>query len=94
MKQYQNISDDTLESALESIKQIVRLRNTEDVSEVSNFNNIFIRGRKVNKVPTSSADVVAGTDCIGDFNATATFLYILIDNSGTIEWRRVALSSF
>lgn len=44
-------------------------------------------------VPTSSSDLV-GTEKAGDIAADASFLYIVIDNAGTLEWRRVAISSF
>lgn len=55
--------------------------------------DVLIRGRKVNRTPSSSADVVAG-DVEGDVSFSATYMYVLIDNGGTLAWRRVALSSW
>lgn len=70
--------------------------NRERGNDITQFNSIyqtFIMGRKVGKIPTSSADV-ATTDRLGDVNWTSSYLYILVDNSGTPSWRRVALSSW
>ena len=76
-----------------AVQEIVRLRNTEDVAEIANLPNVFIRGRKVGKVPSGSSDVAA-TDAAGDFNYDASYIYILIDNSGTPVWRRATLGSW
>lgn len=43
--------------------------------------------------PSSSSDII-GTEKAGDISADANFLYIVVDNAGTLEWRRVAISSF
>ncbi len=73
-------------------KFIARTRD-EDITQANNYTNIFIRGRLVGKVPSGSADVAA-TDKLGDINFTDDYMYVLIDNSGTAEWRRVALGSW
>ena len=48
--------------------------------------------RKSNKVPTNSADTTG--DKLGDFNYDSAYLYVVVDNAGTLEWRRATLSSF
>lgn len=51
--------------------------------------------RKVNRVPTSSTNVTAGTDLPGDFNYDANYLYLSVpDGAGNIRWRRIALGVF
>jgi len=82
----------TLEDVQAFTNYICRTRD-DDITQTSNYTNIFIRGRKVGKVPTSSADVAA-TDKLGDINFTDDYMYVLIDNGGTAEWRRVALGSW
>jgi hypothetical protein len=52
-----------------------------------------IRGRLVSRTPSASNDVVA-TDREGDVAFSATYMYVLINNAGTLAWRRVALSSW
>lgn len=74
------------------LRYLSRTRNA-DISEFKNLNNRFIMGRKVGKIPSASADVVS-TDALGDFNYDASYLYILIDNSGTPAWRRASLGSW
>lgn len=56
----------------------------------------FITGRlRTDRVaPTSSANVIPNLDLIYDRVLDANYEYILIDNAGTLEWRRIALSSF
>ena len=73
------------------LREMVRIRES-DIGNFTNLPNIFMRGRKVSKVPTSSADVTT-SDRLGDFNYTASYLYICVDDSGA-KWRRVALSSW
>lgn len=93
MDRYPSTFDNTPDGIINFLKQIIRLRS-DDVTEVNNFSSIFMSGRKVNKIPTSSSDVTAGQDKAGDFNYNVNYLFILVDNSGTLVWRRVALSSF
>lgn len=81
---------------LEDVFDVLGFINRERLNDVQDFNNIqnrFVAGRKVGKVPSSSADVV-GTDKLGDLNYDASYLYILIDNAGTAEWRRASLGSW
>lgn len=82
----------TQENIVPILMQISRLRE-EDITDRNTFEAIFMKGRKVGKVPTASNDVAA-TDRIGDFNYTASYFYILVDNSGTPTWRRTALGSW
>lgn len=78
-------------NADELLRELPRLWN-ELVDELDNQPNVFLRGRKVDRIPSSSADVLA-TDQENDFNWDASHIYVLIDNSG-LSWRRTALSTF
>lgn len=74
------------------LEEIVRLR-AEDVGDFDNLQNIFVSGRKVDKVPTSSSDVAA-TDNENDVNYDNNHIYVLVDVSGTLTWRTAPLSDF
>lgn len=76
----------------DQLQQITHIRK-DDITQIQNLPNVFVGGRKVGKIPTSSADMAA-TDRIGDQNYDANYLYILINNSGTAEWRRASLGSW
>lgn len=93
MKNYTDIKSGTLEEVVSVLKQICKFRNSEDVSNFNNLNKIFIRGRQTGRVPSASNDVITG-DILGDYCPTATYLYILINNSGTPEWRRITAASW
>lgn len=82
----------TLQDTINQVQQICHIRK-DDITQVQNFPNIFLQGRKVGKIPTTSADIAA-TDKLNDFNWTSTYLYVLVDNSGTPAWRRAALGAF
>lgn len=88
-KDYPYWSAENFDHLKDQVGQICHTRK-DDIAQVQNLPNIFISGRTVGKIPSSSADVAA-TDRINDFNATATYLYILIDNAGAAEWRRIAM---
>lgn len=82
----------TEETVVKDVRQIARLRD-QDITDRDTFNSIFVNGRKVGKIPSAANDVVA-TDKLNDINWTASYFYVLIDNSGTPEWRRAALASW
>lgn len=92
MKPYPSPRDKSLNGANEMLQYISRERDN-DIRDWNNLTNIYMRGRKVGKVPSSSIDV-DDSDRLGDFNYTASFYYILVDNSGAAEWRRMALASW
>lgn len=83
--------EDALKEVVEFCREIARSRE-EDIGDFTNLQNIFIKGRKVGKIPANSSDTVG--DRVGDFNYDAAYLYICVDNTGTAEWRRVATGSF
>lgn len=89
MKRYLNVSNAT--ELVDFAKDVARKR-LEDITDTNNLVNVFIRGRKVAKVPTGSTDTADSR--VGDFNCTPTFLYVCVDNAGTAEWRRVAIGSW
>lgn len=57
----------------------------------------FLQGRlrtDYTTAPTSSTNVDVNTDKIYDYIILPTAEYILINNSGTLAWRMITLSSF
>jgi len=83
---------ETLDDVKLQLQDITRTRK-DDIALIQNLPNVFISGRKVGRIPTSSADVISG-DKIGDFNYDIDYIYILVNNAGTGVWRRAALGSW
>lgn len=92
MKQFPNMVVRN-EADLYTLARYILKERTNDINDFNNLQNIFMAGRKVGKIPTGSADVLA-TDRVGDFNYDASYLYILVDNGGTAVWRRSTLSAW
>lgn len=92
MKTYPKLLKSDIDSVVSVLQFIIRERQN-DVTENTNLPQIFIGGRKVGKIPTGSVDVVA-SDKVGDFNYDLDFLYILVNNAGTAEWRRGMLAAW
>lgn len=94
-KSYNFITEDSLTPIGEFCRDIARTRE-DDIRDFANLSNIFMRGRKVGKIPANSADTTG--DRVGDFNyatdSGTEYLYICMDVSGTAVWRRVALGGF
>lgn len=88
---YEFISTTNNEELAKFCRDVARIRE-EDVEDFSNLTNVFMRGRKVGKIPSSSADTTG--DRVGDFNYDTSYLYICVDNSGTATWRRATLGSW
>lgn len=91
-KDYPYYSAETSEDVQMLLRQITNTRK-DDIATISQITSSFISGRKVGKIPSSSADVQV-SDKVGDVNYTAGYFYILVDNSGTPAWRRIALASW
>lgn len=92
MNPYADLASHELKDVAETVEEIVRERSI-DIKDFDNIQNRFISGRKVGRIPSGATDVLS-TDKVGDFNYDTSYIYILVNNSGTAEWRRAALSSW
>lgn len=92
MRDYPFVFRNTLVDMGDVLRKIIQARK-EDIEDFYNLPQRFLSGRNVGKLPTSSVDVNT-TDKLGDIHYEEDFVYILIDNSGTLEWRRYAIGVF
>lgn len=78
------------QSIVDWISHATRARDfdLEDFDDQQSYNP-----RIYTRIPSSSSDLV-GTEKAGDIAADTSFLYVVVDNSGTLEWQRVAISTF
>jgi hypothetical protein len=91
MQSFPKIITPDLKNHTDVLLQISRIRE-EDITDRNTFPSIFMSGRKVGKIPTSSSDVSA-TDRVGDFNYDGSYLYLLVNSSGAV-WRRISLGAW
>ena len=89
--------NDTLDITIifNSLREIARLREIEDISDFNNLTQRFVRGRgrfEERAAPSSASDVLA-TDEEGDIVNDATYEYKLLNISGTLLWDRRALDT-
>lgn len=89
MEPYPQLNSDSKEDIAAVVRAISREREN-DISDYDNLPNRFMRGRKIARIPTGSADVAAG-DRVGDFNYDASYLYLLVNAT---EWRRITLGAW
>ncbi len=83
----------TEDDVISALREIIRLRQDEDIPDFTNLNNIFVTGRGLftqRTAPSSNSDVLA-TDNEGDIVNDATHEYKLLDISGTLKWDRRTL---
>lgn len=71
------------------IENATRERRTD----IDDYNNQVSSNSAIFSAPASSTDMV-GTEKVGDIAADSAYFYVVVDDSGTLEWRRVAISSF
>jgi|ERR1017187_4703290 hypothetical protein len=84
----------TLNSESELMRRVAFVEN--QLRNLTNtLNGFYLLGRlrTDRTAPVNSADVQT-PDMLYDRVLTADYEYILINNSGIIEWRQVSLSSF
>ncbi len=85
----------TKDNLLETVVEMSRLREIEDISDFQNLNNRFVAGRGLftgRTTPSSSSDVLA-TDSEGDIANDGTYEYKVLDFSGTLKWDRRLLDT-
>lgn len=72
------------------ITQVTREREFD----LSDYNEQITTNAKIyDYTPTGSSDLI-GTEKAGDIAADTNYLYVVVDNSGTLQWQRVAISTF
>jgi len=85
------MTTDQLLTAEEVLERITELRS-DDIKAFNNLPQRFIEGRKGNRIPSTSSDVL-DTDLKGDINYEIGFFYILMDDgSGGLTWRKGTLN--
>lgn len=92
MKKYPSSPLKTLSDVVNMLTYIQKERKN-DVNDFEGLKDNYISGRKVAKIPSGVSDI-ADTDRVGDFNYDADYLYMVINDGGSAEWRRVALSTW
>lgn len=88
-----NIRSDN-QACADALNVISRLRD-QDILDRNAFPGVFLSGRTVGKIPSSSIDIVA-TDRVGDmsFAVDGSYVYFCINVSGAAKWRRIALATW
>lgn len=79
-----------LNEALDWIRQATRERefDLEDYNNQVSTNVTFY-----NYTPSSSSDLI-GTEKPGDIAVSTSYIYVVVDNAGTLRWQRVATATF
>lgn len=92
MQPYPKNIDTNIQKIADAVNVISRLRE-EDITDRNTFPSIFMLGRKVGKIPTSSSDIVA-TDRVGDYNYDVNYFYLLVSNGSGVIWRTIPFTNF
>ncbi len=92
LKSYPVLFEESTADIASVLREITRIRDS-DKAAFDNLKSRFIGGRKTSRIPSSSADVL-DTERMGDFTADTNYIYIIVDNGGTLVWRRAALGSW
>jgi hypothetical protein len=88
-KTYGEIQGNGIETLMNWAKNVSQTRH-EDIKDFDKLPELYMRGRKTEKVPSSSTDTA---DChVGDFNYSIDYYYICVNDSGTLKWRRIPLA--
>ncbi len=72
----------------------IRDTTRERQIDLQDYNN-QVSGNPIvfSTIPASSTDT-SGSEQVGDISVNTTHLHVVVDNAGTLEWRRVAIGSF
>lgn len=80
----------TIEEVYDWIRQVTRERDID----LEDYNNqVSTNVTYYNYTPSSSTDLI-GTEKAGDIAVSTSYLYVVVDNAGTLRWQRVATATF
>jgi hypothetical protein len=75
------------------VREVVRLRQIEDLPDFTNLPNIYLRGRRTTRIPTSFNDVLP-SDVVGDMviDVSGAYAFLLIESGPNLVWARIPMS--
>ena len=80
--------------AINELKNFSRSAARAREFDIQDFDNQIAANPVIfSNTPTSSSDLI-GTEKAGDIAVDTSFLYVVVDNAGTLQWQRVAISTF
>ncbi len=79
----------SLQDVIKWIADVTRNR----LLDVEDYKYLTTISPEIFSPPSSSSDLV-GTEKAGDMAADTNYLYVVVNNAGTLQWRRVAISTF
>lgn len=92
MREYPKIIQGNLEE-IRTWADFVTEQRTNDVTDFDEVQNRFAGMRKVARIPTATNNVL-DTDREGDFTFDNSYMYIATNNGGTLQWNRIALTTW
>jgi len=90
-----NRSNPLINSESELMRRVALLEN-QLRSITQTLNAFYLKGRlrTDRTAPANSTDINKNVDLLYDRVITPTYEYILLNNSGTLEWVRISASTF
>lgn len=82
-------SNKTIDDVLKWITEVTRARN----SDLDDYNVQQRENPRIYNLTPASAGDLSGNEKAGDIAFDVNFIYIVVDNSGTLEWRKASLST-
>jgi hypothetical protein len=93
MKPFSSLNNITLNEIGIWIRGIIKQRQ-EDVREFNNLSGQFFKGRhRTDRVAPTAHNDVQSPDLLGDWVLTSAYLYVVVNDSGTLKWGRTALDT-
>jgi hypothetical protein len=74
------------------LQEMDRIRE-DDISNFENLPQLLVSGRKVQRIPANSGDVLPA-DRVGDLNYDDDYLYLAVLSGSSLVWRRIGLSAW
>lgn len=91
-KSWPVLKGDTPSEIYNWVQEVTRSRE-EDIGDFDQLPELYMRGRKVGKIPTN-ADDVTDEDQPADFNYDANYYYLLVETApNTVKWARWSIST-
>lgn len=86
---YKNIVSGGIDDIFDWARHVTQTRDVD----LSDFEAQLASNPKIYPAPASSTDLI-GTEKAGDIAADTSYLYVVVDNAGTLRWQRVATATF
>lgn len=91
---YKSVGYSNGDAAISEIMDWVRHATRARDTDINDYDDMRTTSPRIySYTPANSSDLI-GTEKAGDISVDTSYIYVVVDNAGTLQWQRVATATF